>query len=181
MILPPGFYARSTLQVARELLGQILIHELAGKRLAAKIVETEAYLQDDPASHSFRGPTPRCAPMFGPPGYSYVYFIYGMYHCFNVVTERDGYAGAVLIRAVEPLNNIHPEQKTNGPGKLCRALKITRDNNAQPLTKRSGLYIVSGEKVSARNIVRTTRIGIKDAAHEPYRFYIRGNSFISKP
>lgn len=181
MILTKSFYGRNTLVVARALLGQVLVHEVNEQKISGKIVETEAYLQNDPAAHSFRGLTPRCAPMFGPPGVSYVYFIYGMYHCFNVVTERDGYAGAVLVRALAPVLGIAQDQKTNGPGKLCRALHITRNNNNKPLTKKSGLYIVSGEKISDKNIVKTTRIGITDAAHEPYRFYIKGNLFISKP
>lgn len=165
--------------------------------LRAKIVETEAYLDDDPASHSFRGKTERNAPMFGPPGFSYVYFIYGMYFCFNVVTEREGKAGAVLIRAVEPLDGLEQMHKnrasrhrplplathalTNGPGKLCQALSITKQYNHLDLCRPdSAIYLLDAPPVPETEIVASPRIGIKEATQQDWRFYLRGNPFISR-
>ncbi|MFH1428594.1 MAG: DNA-3-methyladenine glycosylase [Candidatus Margulisiibacteriota bacterium] len=152
-ILPRGFYNRPTITVARELLGKTLVYQVSpDNRFTAKIIETEAYLDDDPASHAFRGKTPRNAPMFGPPGFTYIYFIYGMYHCLNFVTEKEGKAGAVLIRALEPLEGIEQMQKnrargnknvdmhnlSNGPGKLCRALGLTKAHNEMDMCLEEG-------------------------------------------
>src|SRR6187402_3254948 len=119
--LPRSFYDRDTIEVAKDLLGKYLVHVSGGVERIGRIVETEAYLgPHDLAAHSARGLTPRTAPMFGPPGHAYVYLIYGMHHCINVVTEREGQAAAVLIRAVEPIANI--AGRTQGPGLVCRAL-----------------------------------------------------------
>jgi len=142
------------------------------------IVETEAYTQNDPACHAYKGKTPRAITLFKEPGLSYVYLIYGMYHCFNVVTEPYDIAGAVLIRALDP---VIPASNTNGPGKLCRELNITKELNEQDLTlSKSDLWIESGNKISKAQIVQTVRIGIKLAVDYPWRFYIKDNPYVSK-
>src|SRR5215218_2863280 len=128
MPLPRAFYNRPALVVAKDLLGKVLVHSENGIRRAGIIVETEAYVgEHDLAAHSSKGRTARTEVMFGPPGHAYVYLIYGMYDCFNVVTERDGYAAAVLVRGVAPVTGC--DGKTDGPGKLCRAMHITRALN----------------------------------------------------
>jgi DNA-3-methyladenine glycosylase len=156
-------------EAARALLGQILVRR--GRRsLAARIVEVEAYVGfEDPASHAFRGRTPRTEPLFGPPGTIYVYFIYGMHHCLNIAVDRPGVPGCVLIRAVEPVGD-QPADVGRGPGKLCRFLGLdTRDSGRHlfapdtPLTLREGL--------PPRRIEVTTRIGIRQAADRPLRFF----------
>jgi len=192
MALDHDFYNRKTLTVAKELLGKVLVKKIGSSFLKGKIVETEAYLQNDPASHSYKGITPRSAPMFGTAGYSYIYFTYGMYHCFNVVTEKEHYGGAVLIRAIEPLNGIEIMQQNrkkeklkdlcSGPGKLCIAFDLNKKENHIALIPQNKLYIEETAAAALRkgDIVTTTRIGIKDAAHLPYRFYIKDSPFISK-
>ena len=176
--LPRAFYDRDTVTVARELLGKCLVH---GDR-AGRIVEVEAYVgQHDRASHSSRGLTARNAPMFGPPGFAYVYLIYGMHWCMNVVTEREGHASAVLIRALEPVVGI--SGKTSGPGLLCRAMGIDRRLNGHDL--RSDDFYIAGEAPSAGfRIVKRPRVGVDYAgawARRHLRFYIAGNPFISRP
>lgn len=180
---------KPTVEVAKSLLGSVLVHRTPEGETAGRIVETEAYLFDDPACHGFRGKTPRNAPMFGPPGHAYIYFIYGMYHCFNVVTAPAGIGEAVLIRALEPLRGIDLMQKRrphakaihqlcNGPGKLVLAMGITPHLNGMSLTK-SPLTIQKGEN-SRFTIVSCGRIGIKNGQELPLRFYIEGNAFVSK-
>lgn len=177
-ILKQDFYNRNTLEVAKDLLGCKLCRKIGDNVLSGIIIETEAYTKDDPACHAFRGKTPRSITLFKQPGLSYVYFIYGMYHCFNVITEPEETAGAVLIRALEPIENIC---NTNGPGKLCRELEITRELNEIDLTsKNSPLWIEKGIEISRNQIHTTTRIGIKQAADYPWRFYIKDNKFVSK-
>lgn len=179
-IIKRDFYQRNTIAVAKDLLGKKLCRRLCdGKTLSGIIVETEAYTQDDPACHAFKGKTPRAATLFKKPGISYVYFIYGMYHCFNIITEPEETAGAVLIRALEP---IEPVINTNGPGKLCRELQITREHNEIDLTEpKSCLWVEDGGvNVTADMIHTTTRIGIKKAADYPWRFYLKENLFVSK-
>src|ERR1700757_1257347 len=123
--LPRAFYDRDTITVAKELLGKYLVHLDKGVKRIGKIVEVEAYLgPHDLAAHSAKGLTPRTQVMFGPPGHAYVYLIYGMYFCMNVVTEKEGHASAVLIRALEPIQNIHT--RTQGPGLLCKAMGIDK-------------------------------------------------------
>lgn len=176
-VLKRDFYNRDTLEVAKDLLGHRLCRKINGQILSGIIVETEAYTQNDPACHAFKGKTPRALTLFKQPGLSYVYFIYGMYHCFNVITEPEKTAGAVLIRALEPIGSVI---NTNGPGKLCRELQITKELNEIDLTCDSLLWIEEGIKVPKNKIHTTTRIGIKQAADYPWRFYIKENKFVSK-
>src|SRR5207249_6616743 len=152
-------------QVARDLLGKVLTLETSGSTKAARIVEVEAYLgARDPASHAYRGPTPRTAPMFGPPGRSYVYFVYGMYHCLNVVTERDGVAGAVLLRGAEPIAGVGDDPRgLAGPGKLARAFGLTTAHTDLDLTS-SPLSIRDGPALPASRVARATRIGLAEHA-----------------
>ena len=184
MKLARAFYDRPSLDVARDLLGKVLVYDGRAGRRAARIVEVEAYLGEaDPASHAYRGPTPRAAVMFGPPGRSYVYFVYGMYHCLNVVTERDGVAGAVLIRGAEPLAGFDGgERALAGPGKIGREFGLTTADTGLDLV-RSRLSIRDAPSVPRSRIVRAARIGLNDHAttDKPWRFYVRGSSGVSRP
>jgi DNA-3-methyladenine glycosylase len=184
------FFEKSTIQVAKGLLGKYLVKEIGRNLIVGRIVETEAYLKDDPASHSYKGKTRRNAQMFNIPGMSYVYFTYGMYHCLNLVTNKKDVGEAVLIRAVEPISGIcfmkrHRKKKdeknlTNGPAKVCQAFNITKEDNAINMkSKFSPIRIMKGEK-DKFSIVSTTRIGISKGKEKPHRFYIKDNRFISK-
>jgi len=179
--LPREFYDRDTVLVARELLGKLLVHRAGGVARIGKIVEVEAYLgEHDLAAHSSKGRTPRTQIMFGPPGHAYVYFIYGMYFCVNVVTEREGHASAVLLRAVEPVENL--EGRTCGPGLLCRALHIDKKLNGHDLLS-DDFFIAAPETAEKISIVKRPRIGVDYAKHwakRHLRFYIKGNSFVSR-
>lgn len=177
-VISKEFCSRDTLIVAKELLGCILNHKLPdGRILSGIIVETEAYKEDDPACHAYKGKTPRAATLFKEPALSYVYLIYGMYHCFNVVTEPYDTAGAVLVRALEP---IEPLKHTHGPGRLCKSMFITKEHNEIELTNANNqIWITKGNKVPDSKIVKTTRIGIKLAQEYPWRFYIKGNKHVS--
>lgn len=179
--LAPTFFERDTLTVARELLGCRLLRfqpEL-GRWLGCVIVETEAYTANDPACHAYNRKTGRAAMLYEHPGTAYVYLIYGMYDCLNVVTEPQGTAGAVLFRALEPPEGLG--LRTNGPGRLTKALKITRQAyNGLPLTAvESGLYLSAGMQVADHQVVQTTRIGITKAADYPWRFYVKDNPWVS--
>lgn len=177
-MLNRDFYNRNTLKVAKELLGYKLCRKLNGKVLSGIIVETEAYTQDDPSCHAFRGKTPRSITLFKQPGLAYVYFTYGMHHCFNIVTESEETAGAVLIRALEPLGEL---ANTNGPARLCKEMRITKELNEIDLTcENSCLWIEEGIKIPKNKIHTTTRIGITQAADYPWRFYVKENKFVSK-
>lgn len=177
-IISQDFYNRDTIEVAKDLLGCKLNRRTKNGILSGIIVETEAYTQDDPACHAFKGKTPRAATLFKQPGIAYVYFIYGMYHCMNIVTEEYDKAGAVLIRALEP---IPPAENTNGPGKLCKALSITKEFNEMDLTSdKSDLWVEEEIKIPKSQVFITTRIGIKLAADYLWRFYIKDNDFVSK-
>jgi DNA-3-methyladenine glycosylase len=181
-ILPRSFYDRDTIVVARELLGKFLVHTTGGVERIGRIVEVEAYLgPHDRAAHSSRGVTERTRVMFGPPGHAYVYFIYGMHHCVNVVTECEGHGAAVLLRALEPVKNIRG--RTCGPGLLCRAMGIDRSLNAHDL--RTGKFFIAAQrKVDPFVIVKRPRIGVAYAgawAKRHLRFYIRNNPFVSQP
>ncbi|MFH1400662.1 MAG: DNA-3-methyladenine glycosylase [Nanoarchaeota archaeon] len=183
----PNIFAGSTLTVAKRLLGCRLIHETADGRTAGIIVETEAYLRDDQASHSFRGQTPRNTPMFGPAGTVYVYFTYGMHHCFNVVTNRAGVGEAVLIRALEPIEGIEIMRKRrevedlqvlcSGPAKLVEAMGITKAHNGTSLL--DGPLRIEARTRTHSKITTTTRIGIKRGSEHLYRFCIADNSSVS--
>lgn len=177
-IIKREFYLQDTLKVAKSLLGCNLCRRIGNNVLRGKIVETEAYKQNDPACHAYRGITKRCATLYKDAGIAYVYFIYGMYHCFNVVTESEGRGCAVLIRALEPYGSLN---NTNGPSKLCRAMNITRELNEINLTDvDSEIWLEYGDKTENKNIVQTTRIGIKEGVKLPWRFYVRDNKWVSK-
>ncbi len=182
MRLSLAFYERPALIVARQLIGKTLVHQGDGGRRAGRIVETEAYVgKHDLACHASKGRTRRTEVLFGPPGRAYVYFIYGMYHCFNVVTEAEDVAAAVLVRALEPVAGIPPGQSTDGPGKLCRALRITLAQNREDLCGKR-LFIEDGPPVTGSLVRRGPRIGVDYAgpwARKPYRFWVRDNPFVS--
>lgn len=185
----PSWLADDVEHVARRLLGCELWATVDGQEVHVRIVETEAYHQSDAASHSYKGRTPRTEVMFGPPGHLYVYFTYGMHYCMNIVTGNKGEGSAVLLRAVEPLSGwetlrtkrrgVADIQLTNGPAKLCQALGIDRTRNGHNIGK-APLRLVERPPLPARDIVQTTRVGIKHATDVPWRFYIRGNPFVSR-
>ena len=181
-MLPRSFYDRDTAEVARELLGKCLVRSSGGTTRVGRIVEVEAYIgPEDRACHSSKGMTPRTRPMFGPPGHAYVYLVYGMYHCMNVVTEGEGHASAVLLRALEPVANV--DGPTNGPGRLCRAMGIDRRLDAHDLTS-DDFHVASLDGTGPFAIARRPRIGVDYAgrwAKRLLRFYIRGNPFVSRP
>lgn len=164
-IISRKFYSRNTLKIAQDLLGCFLVREYRGKKIRAMIVETEAYVgEDDLACHASKGKTPRTKVMYGEPGHAYVYMIYGMYHCLNVVTEKKDFPAAVLIRGVKVENNDY--KKTNGPGKLCKFLKIDRKLNRWDLTKGKKLWLEKGiPKVRPSDIKKSKRIGVDYAQH----------------
>jgi DNA-3-methyladenine glycosylase len=180
--LSRDFYDRDTVAVAQELLGKCLVRRSEGVERVGRIVEAEAYLgPHDLAAHSSKGLTPRTRTMFGPPGHAYVYLIYGMHHCMNVVTQAEGIASAVLLRALEPVNNI--EGRTQGPGLLCRAMHIDKRLNGHDLT--SDDFFVADDGFPARfRIARRPRIGVDYAgyhwARRLLRFYIDGNLYVSR-
>jgi DNA-3-methyladenine glycosylase len=191
-VLGRSFYARSTEKVARDLLGTVLECESVDGIASGMIVETEAYVgEHDAACHAAVGRTARTAPLYGPPGTAYVYFIYGMYWCVNAVTRAEGLPSAVLIRALEPLDGIalmrsrrpraHRDvDLCNGPGKLCLALGIGPEHNSHDLLT-PPLRIRSGIKFPDRSVAVTPRIGITKAADWPLRWIVRGNPYVSRP
>ncbi len=186
--LPRDFFARDTLTVARDLLGRLLVRELDGERLSGRIVEVEAYIgEDDQASHARCGRTARNAAMYGPPGHAYVYLIYGMHHCLNLVTEDEGFPAAVLVRAVEPLEGLvrmraHrggcPDPRlADGPGKLCQAMAIDRRfDGADLCAPTSLLFVEEGQPLAEEEVVCGPRVGVRGdarARQAPWRFRIR--------
>lgn len=188
-IFPRAFYEADTVTVAQRLLGSFLVHETSLGKIAGKIVETEAYLADDPACHAHAGKkSARNASMFGPPGSSYIYLIYGMYYCFNVVTRDPGIGEAVLIRALEPLAGLDIMQRNrktselkqlcSGPGKLAQALGLGKKQNGISLRKKP-LYILSS-KDTQLEIATSTRIGLSKANDLPLRFFVKDSPFISR-
>ena len=184
--LPHNFYARPTTEVAIDLLGRRLVCARDGVARSGTIVETEAYVgPHDLACHAARGRTARTEVMFGPPGRAYVYLIYGIHHCVNAVTEREGYAAAVLIRALQP--DDESLGKTSGPGLLCRALGIDRTHNGEDLAG-DRLYVLEGDRPASvprpsGDVLSGPRIGVAYAgewAEKPFRFWLGGNRWISR-
>jgi DNA-3-methyladenine glycosylase len=196
--LPASFYDRDPRRVSRELLGKVLVRRDGRNLLLGRIVEVEAYLgRNDPAAHSFAGRTPRNAVLWGPPGFAYVYFIYGNHYCFNVSCLADGVAGGVLFRALEPIAGIEAMARarglaaaevrdlrrlTSGPGRMAEAFGITRvrDNGKDLTSAKSDLWIADDGTPRPRVKV-TPRIGITKAAERPLRYIIPGNRFVSGP
>ncbi len=186
--LSRAFFARYTPDVARDLLGCIIARRLDEVTLRARVVEVEAYRgADDPASHAYRGMTKRTSVMFGEPGHAYVYFTYGNHHCLNVTTEVEGVAGAVLIRAAEPLRGIE-EMRTrrgveeltklmSGPGKLTKAMGIDLSSNGEDLVVSRRLYLLAG--ANPRSIRASTRIGVSVGGETEWRYYEEGSPFVS--
>ena len=190
--LPRSFYARDARTVARALVGRVLVSDLASTRIVARIVEVEAYRGGrDPASHAYRGRTRRNAVMFGAPGHAYVYFTYGMHHCVNVVCEREGVAGAVLLRALEPLAGLallrrrrhvaEPARLLRGPGCVAQGLGLSREHDGLDLVS-GALWIADAppERGGAR-LARGPRIGIRLARERPWRYWLAGNECVSGP
>jgi len=181
--LPRSFHDRDPVTVARALLGQRLVHRVAqGDLRIGRIVEVEAYLgPQDRAAHTSKGRTRRTEAMFGPPGHAYVYLIYGMHHCMNVVTGPEGSGTAVLLRALEPEGEL--PHASNGPGRLCKAMGIDRRHYGHDLCS-ADLFIAAAPAVDAADIVVRPRIGVDYAgewALKPLRFYVAGNRFVSRP
>lgn len=179
--LPRDFYDRETVAVAQELLGSFLVHVVEGRERIGRIVEVEAYLgEQDLAAHSSKGLTPRTSVLFGPPGHAYVYLIYGIYCCMNIVTEREGNACAVLLRALEPVRNV--ADRTAGPGLLCKAMGIGLAQNRHDLES-SDFFVAARPAGESFEIVARPRIGVAYSgvwANKPLRYYIAGNPFVSK-
>jgi DNA-3-methyladenine glycosylase len=190
--LPPEFYGRGAEEVARDLLGALVVSEIGGVRCVGEIVETEAYTgPDDEASHAHIrfGKTARNAAMFGPPGIAYVYRIYGMHWCLNVVTGAEDFPAAVLVRAARPVAGIEAMRERRpgrpdrdllrGPGNLCRALAITGEHNFHPVQD-APLRLAAGAPVADADVATGPRIGITRAADAPLRFWVRGDPYVSR-
>ena len=191
-VLPHSFYARPTLQVAEELLGKVLVHRTRQGTASGVIVETEAYIgEDDPACHASFGRTARTEPLFGPPGFAYVYLNYGVHYLMNAVTEADGYPGAVLIRALQPLagielmknrrvpngRGIDEHDLCRGPGNLTKALGITIKDNRLDLT--ASKLTIEDRGISVGEIATGPRIGIRVAVERPWRYWVEGHRSVS--
>ncbi len=194
--IPRTFFDRPTLEVARDLLGARLVRLYEGERLSGRIVEVEAYFGlDDRASHARMGPTARNAPMFGPPGYAYVYLIYGMHFCLNLVTEPEGFPAAVLVRALEPLEGIERQQAlrggrplrdlTRGPARLCQALAIDRAFNGCDLcSPEAQLWLEFDRRYPPEAVACSPRVGVRGDARAlsaPWRFFVAGSPWVSGP
>lgn len=192
--LPRAFYDRDPRLVGPDLLGKVLIRHQGRKLLAARVVEVEAYLgSDDPAAHASIGKTARNAVLFGPPGYAYVYFIYGNHHCLNVSCLPDGTPGGILFRALEPMEGIpemyklrginegsDPRKVTSGPGRLAAAFGITRErDNGKDLTSSLSDLYIADDRTTPPEVLITKRIGITKAADMPLRYVVAGNRFVS--
>ena len=193
-LLPRRFYLDPPDTVARRLLGKLVRRSLDGESLTGRIVEIEAYLGlEDPAAHAYNGRTARNAVLFGPPGFAYVYFIYGMHYCLNFSCQPEGHGAGVLIRALEPVEglatmahlrklpeNAPPRLLTSGPGRLCQALDITRAaHNGLDVTSRTSPLQVLDDGYEPELIRSSPRIGISKAIEHPLRFTIEGNKFVS--
>lgn len=186
--IPSSFFLKPTITVAKQLLGAVLWTRIDNKYVAGRIVEVEAYLgSDDPACHAARGKTKRNAHMFEAGGVSYVYLIYGMYYCMNIVTEPKGIGAAVLIRAVDPIDGIKVMEErrsskhlTNGPGRLCRAFGIEKKHSGLCVLTSKEIGIVKDKKISEKSIITSPRIGISAGTDLNYRFFVAGNKWVSK-
>jgi DNA-3-methyladenine glycosylase len=184
------FYARHPTVVARQLLGKILVRRIGRKAITGRIVETEAYSSDDPASHAYRGRTENNRALFGEVGRAYIYLTHGLHYCLNVVAKSGKPAGGVLIRAIEPLQGIglmmefrpgsSARNLARGPGNLTRTLNINKDLYGKDLTKRGELYIAD-EGSENLKVAKTKRIGVTSAREKRWRYIIRDNPFVSKP
>ncbi len=190
-LIKPDWCDRPSVEIAPALIGCTLFRQMPdGPLIRSLIVETEAYAPGDPAGHAYRGKSKRNAALFGPPGHSYVYLIYGMYHCLNVVTEAEGIGSGVLIRAlsldllppqITPQQAQKPHRVAAGPGKLCRALEIDRSLGGVLYHPDNGLWLEHRKQlVSESNLVQTTRIGITKAAERPWRWYLKDHPAVSK-
>jgi len=190
--LPRAFYDRLATVVGREMLGRLLVHASPEGLVAGRVVEVEAYRGGlDPASHAFRGPTARNAVMFGPPGHLYVYFTYGMHFCANLVTEPEGTAGAVLLRALEPIHGLalmrarrgvsDPRRLARGPACVARALGLSREHNGLDLVEGPLWLSAAPPERSGCRIARGPRIGIRRAVERPWRFHLAGHPCVSGP
>lgn len=188
--LPRGFFARPAVEVAPDLLGRILVRRTSeGLLLKARIVETEAYERDDPASHSFRGETPRNRVMFGRPGHLYVYLTYGMHWCMNAVTGLEGHGSAVLLRAGEPLEGLEamaanrgterPRELCRGPARWAQAFSVTGNQDALDLVRGREMWIEPGSPTPPARIVEGPRIGIRRATDLAWRFHVAGSPWVS--
>lgn len=184
-----SFFSRYAPEVARELLGCLLVRRVGGRTLSGKIVEVEAYRgSDDPASHSYRGPTKRSSIMFGEAGHAYVYFSYGNHWCLNLTAEAEGQPGAVLIRAIEPMEGVEqmirnrgvPEvgRLADGPGKLTKAMSIDGTFNGEDLVKSRRLYVL--EREGPVPVKASSRIGVSKGREQQWRYFVEGNPFVSK-
>jgi DNA-3-methyladenine glycosylase len=194
--LPESFYEPSAAKVAPALLGHLLIHKMPEGICGGAIVEAEAYLSDDPACHGYARQTDRNKTMYGPPGRAYVYFIYGNHYCVNAVCQRAGVAEAVLIRAIEPLFGLELMREhrrisreldlTNGPGKLCEAMGIKRQQDGLNLCDTESPLIIARNpslqkfRRARAPVITTTRVGINKAADLPLRFYLAGSPYVSR-
>lgn len=188
-MMEKSFFEKSSLRLAKDLLGCVLVHETKDGISCGAIVETESYHESDEASHTHRGKTKRNRAMFGPAGHAYIYFTYGMHYCFNVVAGEEGVGEGVLIRALEPLEGIDIMRKRrskenikdlcSGPGKLVQAMGITFDDYGKPLFK-GNLYLRKPDKAELFEIAHGPRIGIRKAVDKPWRFWIDGNKFVSR-
>lgn len=190
-ILSRQFYQRDTTTVAHDLVGKQIVRMVDSIIMSGIIVETEAYLDDDPASHAYRGKTKANEALFGPVGHAYIYFIYGNHFCLNFVAhDKKHKAGGVLIRALEPVVGIEVMQQlrkmqniknlTNGPGKLAQALHITKDLYGVDVTKEGQLFVTEGLEMPSKTVCHSKRIGISKAQEKEWRFYVCNNPFVSK-
>ena len=189
--VPRSFFLRPTPVVARDLLGRVLVHDSPEGPTAGIVVETEAYLRDDPASHSFRGRTPRNASMFGPPGRAYVYLVYGLHRCLNVVTAPAGIGEAVLLRALEPIDSldlmrlrrgsVRDRDLCNGPGKLVQAMGIGLAHDGVDFMRGPIRFLEPEVRSRVRaSVVRGARVGITRGTDLPLRFHLRESGFVSR-
>jgi DNA-3-methyladenine glycosylase len=189
--LSRSFYERPSLVVARDLLGRLLVRRLPDVTLVGRIVECEAYQEDDPASHSYRGPTDRTEVMFGRAGRLYVYFTYGMHYCMNVVTGAEGEGSAVLLRAVEPLEGLDSMRRRRGvldarslcrgPARLTQAYGVGRGANGVDLVEGRDLFVAAGRPIADGSVDVSPRVGIRTATEQPWRFFEAGSPFVSRP